>query len=63
MICNVEVLSVLWDALDSTMDSDSRRHDILPLTFELDMTGNGRYLNNFLHRYMRIHTREIVTTC
>jgi len=65
MIGNVEELSVLWGAVDSTMDSDSPRHDIVPLTFELDTAsiGSGRYLNNILHRNMNIHTREIVTTC
>ena len=65
MICNVEVLSVLWGALGSTMDSDSPRDDIVPLTFELDTAGigSGRYLNKILHRNMSIHTRDIVTTC
>ena len=63
MICNVEVLSVLRGVLYSTMDSDSRRYDVLPLTFKLDTTGSGRYLNKILRSYMRIHTREIGTTC
>jgi len=34
------------------MVSDSRRYDIAPLTFELDTTGNGRYLNNI---FSQIH--------
>jgi len=65
MVCNVEELLVLRGALDSTMDSDSPRHDIVPLTFELDAAGigGGRYLNNILHRNMGVHMREIVTTC
>jgi len=55
MICNVEVLLVLRGVSDSTLDSVSWRHDIPPLTFELDTTSSGRYLNNILHRYMSIH--------
>ena len=44
------------------MDLDNWRHDIFPLTSELDTTGSGGYLNIILHRYMGVHTRKIVMT-